>query len=168
MSSPQASSNSRWITASPAARMFFAALRSLSCRVPHPKQVQDLSESLSLLFFPSQPGVEQSLLDGCQRPITMRRFPYHCVLYSIRVRNSPHPESEMDFAWECRADWPSGVARSEKAAQRISAAGKAAPRAHAGTYLLNERLDTDSNGVVCEDKKTGAQLLSEAIRETTR
>ncbi len=35
---------------------------------------------------------------GMPRSITMRRFPYHCVLYSIRVRNSPHPESLIAFA----------------------------------------------------------------------
>jgi len=85
---------------------------------------------------------------------------------------SPFASWAQDTAYEnctdLRTDWPSGVARSEKAAQKISAAGKAAPRVHAGTYALNTRLDADDNGVVCENKKTGAQLLGEAIRESTR
>ncbi len=85
---------------------------------------------------------------------------------------SPFASWAQDVAYEnctdLRADWPSGFARSEKAAQRVSAAGKAKPRIHAGTYQLNERLDTDDNGVVCEDKKTGAWLLCKAIREGTR
>ena len=85
---------------------------------------------------------------------------------------SPFTSWAQDVAYEnctdLRADWPSGVARSEKAAQKISAAGKAAPRVHAGTYALNERLDTGADGVACENKKTGAQLLGEAIRESTR
>ena len=69
---------------------------------------------------------------------------------------------------DLRTDWPNGVARSEKAAQHVSTADKAKPRVHAGTYQLNERLDANNNGVVCEDKKTGAQLLGEAIRNNTR
>ncbi len=85
---------------------------------------------------------------------------------------SPFASWAQDVAYESctdlRADWPIGVARSEKAARGISAAGKAKPRVHAGTYQLNERLDADDNGVVCEDKKTGAQLLGEAIRESVR
>ena len=85
---------------------------------------------------------------------------------------SPFASWAQDVAYEnctdLRADWPSGVARSEKAAQKISAAGKAAPRVHAGTYALNERLDTGADGVACKDKKTGAQLLGESILESTR
>jgi len=80
---------------------------------------------------------------------------------------SPFASWAQDTAYEnctdLRADWPSGVARNEKAAQKISAAGTAKPRVQAGTYGLNERLETDNNGVVCEDKKTGAQLLGEVI-----
>ena len=85
---------------------------------------------------------------------------------------SPFASWAQDTAYEncsdLRAHWPSGVARSEKAAQKISAVGKAAPRVHAETYALNERLDTGADGVACENKKTGAQLLGEAIRESTR
>ncbi len=85
---------------------------------------------------------------------------------------SPFASWAQDVAYESctdlRTDWPNGVARSEKAALKISSAGKAKPRVHAGTYQLNERLDADDNGIVCEDKKTGAWLLGEAIRESTR
>ncbi len=85
---------------------------------------------------------------------------------------SPFASWAQDTAYESctdlRADWPNGVARSEKSARGISAASKAKPRVHAGTYKLNERLENNNSGVVCEDKKTGAQLLSEAIRENIR
>ena len=85
---------------------------------------------------------------------------------------SPFASWAQDTAYEncsdLRVDWPSGVARSEKAAQKISAAGTAKPRVHAGTYALNERLDTDTDGVACENKKTGAQLLGEAIRKSSQ
>ncbi len=63
---------------------------------------------------------------------------------------------------------PSGVAHSEKAAQRVSTQGKAKPRVHAGTYTLNTRLDNNNDGVACEDKKTQAVIFSEALRESTR
>ncbi len=85
---------------------------------------------------------------------------------------SPFASWAQDVAYEScmdlRADWPNGVARSEKAALKISSAGKAKPRVHAGTYLLNEGLDANNTRVVCEDKKTGAWVLGEAIRESTR
>ncbi len=84
---------------------------------------------------------------------------------------SPFASWAQDVAYESctdlRADWPNGVARSEKAAKGISAAGKAKPRVHTGTYLLNESLE-NGNGVVCEDKKTQAQILGEALRESTK
>jgi len=82
---------------------------------------------------------------------------------------SPFASWAQDTAYEnctdLRLDWPSGVARNEKAAQKISVAGTAAPRVHAGTYLLNGRLDSDADGVACENKKTEAWLLGEALRE---
>jgi len=85
---------------------------------------------------------------------------------------SPFASWAQDVAYEnctdLRADWPSGVARSEKAAKKISAAGKVKPRVHAGTYALNERLDTGADGVVCENKKTGAQFLRDAIRKSSQ
>ena len=85
---------------------------------------------------------------------------------------SPFASWAQDTAYEnctdLRVDWPTGIARNEKAAQKISAAGTAKPRVHAGTYLLNGRLDADDNGVVCENKKTEAWLLGESIRESTR
>jgi len=72
---------------------------------------------------------------------------------------SPFASWAQDAAYEncadLRVDWPTGIARNEKAAQKISAAGKAAPRVHAGTYALNERLDTGADGAACKDKKTG-------------
>ena len=72
---------------------------------------------------------------------------------------SPFASWAQDTAYEncsdLRVDWPTGVARNEKAAQKISAAGTAKPRVHAGTYALNERLDTGADGVACKDKKTG-------------
>ncbi len=85
---------------------------------------------------------------------------------------SPFASWAQDVAYESctdlRADWPNGVARSEKAAQKISTAGKAKPRVHADTYTLNTRLDSNNDGVVCEDKKTQAVIFSEALREGTR
>ena len=72
---------------------------------------------------------------------------------------SPFASWAQDTAYEnctdLRVDWPTGIARNEKAAQKISAAGTAKPRVHAGTYLLNGRLDSDADGVACKDKKTG-------------
>ncbi len=83
---------------------------------------------------------------------------------------SPFASWAQDTAYEnctdLRADWPNGVARSGKAALKISGAGKAKPRVHAGTYTLNTRLDSNNDGVVCEDKKTGAWLLGKAIRKS--
>ncbi len=85
---------------------------------------------------------------------------------------SPFASWAQDTAYESctdlRADWPNGVARSEKLARGISAASKAKPRVHAGTYALNERLENNNSGVVCEDKKTGAQIFGEALRENIR
>jgi len=85
---------------------------------------------------------------------------------------SPFASWAQDTAYEnctdLRADWPSGVARNEKAAQKISAAGTEKPRVHAGTHRLNERLDANNNGVVCENKKTGTQLIGDAIRKSTQ
>ena len=84
----------------------------------------------------------------------------------------PFASWAQDTAYEnctdLRADWPNGVARSEKAAQKTSTAGKAKPRVHAGTYTLNTRLDSNNDGVTCEDKKTEAVIFSEALRESTR
>ena len=94
------------------------------------------------------------------RPSSTSTLTLIAVSIISNVIPSPFASWAQDTAYEnctdLRADWPSGVARIEKAAQKISAAGTAKPRVHAGTYALNERLDANNNGVVCENKKTEA------------
>ncbi len=96
------------------------------------------------------------------------------IAFSIISNAMPSPFASwaQDVAYESctdlRADWPTGVARSEKSARGISAAGKAKPRVHAGTYTLNASLDSNNDGVMCADKKTHAVIFDEALRESTR
>src|SRR5215471_18040768 len=73
--------------------MFFAALMSRSCRVPHPGHVQCRVERLSSAS--RYPHAEQVLLDGYQRPVTTNVRPYRSHLYSIWRRNSRHPQPEI-------------------------------------------------------------------------
>ena len=86
-------------TARPAARMFFAALMSRSCREPHEGHVQCRVERLSSAS--RCPHVEQVLLDGYQRSTTISSRPTRSHLYSNWRRNSPEPQSEMTRA-RCR------------------------------------------------------------------
>src|SRR5207237_3089723 len=78
-SAPQALPGEPRATARPAARMFFAALMSRSCRVPqdgHRHCLVDRLRSVSRC-----PHAEQVLLEGYQRSMTTRRRPYRSHLY---------------------------------------------------------------------------------------
>lgn len=90
---PQASSLLPASTASPAARMLCAALRSRSWTTPHLGQVHSLilNGNLSIMW----PQFPQSLELGNQRSILTRVRPYHWHLYSSCLVNSPQAASEI-------------------------------------------------------------------------
>src|SRR5215472_9582805 len=92
-SAPQASPGEPRATARPAARMFFAALMSRSCRVRHRGHVQCLVDRLSSAS--RCPHAEQVLDDGYQRSMTTSSRLARSHLYSSWRRNSPQPQSEI-------------------------------------------------------------------------
>src|SRR5579864_5639740 len=85
--SPQAA------TASPAARMFFAALMSRSWTTPHSGQFHERSSSVSESRI--CPQSKQRLEDGYHLSILTRWRPYHLALYSNWDTNSLQPTSLM-------------------------------------------------------------------------
>ncbi len=76
--------------------MFLAALMSRSCREPQDGHVQCLVFKLSSAS--RCPHAEQVLLEGYQRPVTIRCRPALAVLYSSMRRKVPHPQSLMALA----------------------------------------------------------------------
>src|SRR5512132_2546125 len=83
-------------TASPAARMLRAALRSRSCVVPHPGQVH--SRTLRGLGPSLRPHAEQYCDDGYQRSTLTSVRLYSLALYSSIPTNVDHPTSWIDLA----------------------------------------------------------------------
>src|SRR5579862_2713605 len=79
---------------SPAALMFLAAFRSLSCFVPQALQVHSRSLSVSASLI--EPQFEHVLLLGSKRSITIRFFPYNLHLYFICLKNSAKDASAID------------------------------------------------------------------------
>ncbi len=90
--SPQA------LTASPAARMTFAALTSRSWTAPHPAHVH--SRTPSGIVVAITPHAEHVLDDGQNRSIAITVRPYHPALYSSMARNCAQLASEMARARE--------------------------------------------------------------------
>src|SRR5690349_6965391 len=89
-SAPQA------VTARPAARMFFAALMSRSCRVPQDGHCHVLV--LRLSSASRYPHAEQVFELGYHRSITIRCLPALAALYESMRRKVPQPQSEMALA----------------------------------------------------------------------
>src|SRR5207244_1281396 len=83
-------------TARPAARMFFAALTSRSCRVPQDGHCHVLVDRLSTAS--KCPHVEQVFELGYHRSITTRCRPALAALYSTMRRKAPQPQSEIALA----------------------------------------------------------------------
>src|SRR5205085_929713 len=88
-------------TASPAVRMFLAALISLSWHVPQQGHTHSLTSNVRVSR--TCPQSEQVLEEGYHRSILMMVLPYHLALYSSRRVNSPQPTSLMALAkqWFC-------------------------------------------------------------------
>ena len=76
--------------------MFFAALMSRSCRVPQDGHCHVRVERLSSAS--RCPQALQVLLEGYQRPVTIRCRPALAALYPIMRRKVPHPQSQMALA----------------------------------------------------------------------
>ena len=83
-------------TARPAARMFFAALISRSCRVPQDGHCH--TRIFKLSSARTCPHAEHIFDDGYHRSITITRRPALAALYSSISRKVPHPQSEIAFA----------------------------------------------------------------------
>src|SRR5207302_10830391 len=83
-------------TASPAAKTFFAALRSRSWTTPHSGHVHLRTSSGKESRI--CPQSKQRLEEGYHLSILTRVRPYHVALYSSCLTNSLHPTSEMAFA----------------------------------------------------------------------
>ena len=80
-------------TASPADRMFFAALTSRSWTMPQAGQVQERTSRPFLPMF--APHAWQTWLDGYQRSMTVSSRPYQAALYSSIRRKRHQPASMM-------------------------------------------------------------------------
>src|SRR2546423_14315589 len=89
-SAPQA------VTARPAARMFFAALMSRSCRVPQDGHCHVLV--LRLSSASRCPHAEQVFELGYHRSITIRCRPARAVLYPSMRRKVPQPQAALALA----------------------------------------------------------------------
>ena len=83
-------------TASPAAKIFRAALMSRSWILPHSGQTQ--SRTFNGIFGTVCPQSEHRLLDGYQRSMPISVRPYHSDLYSSCLTNSDQAASLIDFA----------------------------------------------------------------------
>lgn len=59
------------------------------------------------------------------------------------------PVTEYGSCSELRGDWPTGLAATQEAADRISRTARKAPRVFADAYVLNMHLDTQRRGVIC-------------------
>src|SRR5947209_12986124 len=90
--SPQAA------TASPAAKMFLAALISRSCWTPHAGQVQKRISSVR--ESRTCPQAKQRLEEGYHLSSLTKVLPYHCALYASCLTNSDHPTSLIALARE--------------------------------------------------------------------
>src|SRR5947209_19397728 len=88
--SPQAA------TASPAAKMFFAALISRSSWTPHSGQVQKRISSVK--ESSTCPQSKQRFEEGYHLSVLTKVRPYHFALYSSCSTHSLHPTSEMALA----------------------------------------------------------------------
>lgn len=80
-------------TASPAAKIFFAAFTSLLCAVLQAGQIQ--LRTFKLIFSSVYPQVLQRLVDGYHLSIPITVRPYHAALYSSCATKLLQPASEI-------------------------------------------------------------------------
>ena len=92
-SAPQASPREPRATARPAARMFFAASRSRSCRAPQGEHVHCLVDRLSSAS--RCPHAEHVFELGYQRSTAITVRPYQSAVYSSCRRSSAQEASEI-------------------------------------------------------------------------